>query len=652
MKNPKEKKKALAPPRKILYLENDPAFAKKAGYNPYLMTKIQPEGNLDFSDVKFIRIGSSYTACLQITEMPQEPLDFWGQFLVNIDEANVTIDLGNPDQKDAKEKLDRSIMELESRPSKSSEQDIDTVNRHELLLSIQNDVVRDHEKFKEMVIRYFISGQSKEVVDKKIEHVKARLAEQKFCAQVFLNEQEYEMRSITQPLSHQIKNINHRRGIFIPSYALGLSWPLNNSRLDDPHGNLIGVTSSGQYVHYDMFYKSASRKSYDGVVVGNKGSGKSTLLKLLIKYAAIKDNYIRILDCTGEYSFFTKVLGGTVVSMDGSSGRLNLLEIFPGGEKNADTFAQHLSKLNTFLKFVAPDSTDNDRNEFEEYARELYKETGIYDPQEKDAETKQITGLPPEKYPQLSDLLKLIQRDLYIDMDTHTINKNLSESKRNRLEGLELTVRNLVQSYPNLFDGKTTLPNLTDQKVVVYNVQNISKMKDEIFQAQLFNILNLMLSDMVRIGGKSKRQYEAGKETWEVPHLLLVVDEAHRFINTNNLLVLDYMTRILREGRKYFTSLFFASQSIRDFAPEAKEGAGVDKLKGLFEQVQYKFIMQQDSNSVSLLKSVFGDSITTGQLEMIPQFQTGEAVFLTGEDNLHMSVLAGKEDIERFQGGA
>ena len=63
--------------------------------------------------------------------------------------------------------------------------------------------------------------------------------------------------------------------------------------------------------------------------------------------------------------------------------------------------------------------------------------------------------------------------------------------------------------------------------------------------------------------------------------------------------------------------------------------------------------MQQDTNSTQLLHSVFGDGITESQLAAIPQFRTGEAILLTGEQNLHMSVVATKKDlVERFKGGA
>ncbi len=644
---------ASLPTRKILYLENDPAFAKKQGYNPLLLTKIQSAGNIQFHNPKYIQIGAYYVACLTVLELPSEPEDFWLQGLLDIDQAMVTIDIGAMDMEAVKYKLDRSIAELESRKSRSSEQALDTENKHRLLLNIQADIVQNHEQIKELQIRLYVYGATRAQLDRNLEDVKLRLRQMEFQAELLLNEQEYAFHSLTQSCHEQHKNTNHRHGIGVPSYALGLSWPFNNVELLDPHGIYIGDTDSGGKVCLDLFEKTLSRKSYDMVVVGTKGSGKSTLLKLFMKNYAIRGHYIRVLDCTGEFTTLANLLGGTVIAMDGTSGRINCTEVFAGTGSEKTTFAQHLSKLNAIYKFITPDSSDYERNEFEGYVRRLYEKRGLYDSLN-GSRGGPLAGRPPEEYPTLSDLLAVVREDLYTDREKHLVNPNLSASKRTRLENIELTLENLVENYPDLFDSTTSLPDLTNQHVVVYNVQNIANMKDEIFHAMLFNILNLMLADVARIGGESKERYEHGEPIWQVPKLLLIIDEAHRFINTKNQMVLDFMQRIISEGRKFFTSLFFASQSIRDFAPEAKEGdPALDKLKRLFELVQYKFIMQQDTNSTQLLHSVFGDGITESQLAAIPQFRTGEAILLTGEQNLHMSVVATKKDlVERFKGGA
>ena len=203
-----------------------------------------------------------------------------------------------------------------------------------------------------------------------------------------------------------------------------------------------------------------------------------------------------------------------------------------------------------------------------------------------------------------------------------------------------------------MFNGKTSLPNLTHEQIIVYNVQSISTMKPEIFNALLFNIMSLMFDDMIRIGVPSKELFESGTPIYQIPKLLLMVDEAHKFINTKNPFALDYMIGIVREGRKYFTGLTLASQSIRDFNPQNNDSEAVEKLKTLFELTQYKLIMQQDSNCRDILKTVFNDRITDSQLKQIPHFGQGECLLSTGEEILHTFISITDQEQKLFKGGA
>jgi hypothetical protein len=43
-----------------------------------------------------------------------------------------------------------------------------------------------------------------------------------------------------------------------------------------------------------------------------------------------------------------------------------------------------------------------------------------------------------------------------------------------------------------MFNGKTSIPDLSGKQIIVYNVQNISTFKAEIFNALLFNVMSLI----------------------------------------------------------------------------------------------------------------------------------------------------------------
>src|SRR5690625_6641919 len=78
------------------------------------------------------------------------------------------------------------------------------------------------------------------------------------------------------------------------------------------------------------------------------------------------------------------------------------------------------------------------------------------------------------------------------------------------------------------------------------------------------------------------------------------------------MLAVSFLTDFARESSKYFGGLILASQSIRDFVPDHKDTDTVTKIRTLFELTQYKFIMQQDSNTLDSLRTIFeGDRKST-----------------------------------------
>lgn len=631
-----------------------PEEAKNQEYNHELLIQIQPQGNLRLNDERYIKTGDGFCSCIQIYRYPNQAYDFWLDEIMNIDDVISMLDIGTADRNEAQKEISASLTELDVRFAQESKAigKIDAEQKYDLLNDMLVDIKVNGEVIKLIMCRLYVFARTREEVDKKVATIIKELEAKDYHLAVYLNETEFQYKALFAPYDVQKTWRNKRVGNPITTYALAGGYPFNYEQLSDEHGMYIGRSETGGNIIFDLFEKTKQRLSYDALVIGKKGSGKSTLLKLLLSNNAIIGNYIRTIDVTGEFSELAKELGGTIVTLDGKEGIINCLEVFKTDEDERTSFSLHLSKLNTFYRFIAPNSTEDVRNEFEEYVRKLYTIKGLWNEQEGSDGTQKITGLSPEMYPTFSELLDLIRSDLYLDYKEKKVNDNLSPSKQERLESIELTINNLVQSYGKMFDGYTTLPNLSSQKIIIYNVQNIANMKEEIFNAMLFNVLSLMLDDMINVGLPSKQMFEAGKPLKDIPKLLLIIDEAHKIISTKNALALDYMLHIVREGRKYFTGLAFASQSLRDYAPENSGTETVDKLKTLFEMLQYKFIMQQDANSQKLMRSVFEGEFTESQLQMIPKFQQGETLLSIGGSTLHVNIEVTEEELALFKGGA
>ena len=638
-------------------LENDPSVIIN-GYNPYLISAIQPTGNLTTHDERYIKSGIAYMCCVEIYEFPGEVTRFWIRQMTGMNagsasiyDAIFTLDIGTLDKDKAKKRIDHSISELQSRNDQIASEYKETEYHLVQLDALMTRLTQQNEIIKTMQPRVYVYGTSPQEVEQKVIMLLKVLDSNGFKASVFLHETHSQYTALFNPITVQENDIGHRRPLGVTAHCTAIGYPYNTERLDDPRGIYLGYTATGGNVFFDLFNKTRTRLSFGAIVAGALGAGKSTLLKLLMKKHALLGDYIRVLDVSGEFTQLCNALGGIVVTMDGSEGGINYAEVFASAEDNATNFSMHLSKLHNLYNYLAPTAPPEDAEMFESYARMLYEKWGLWGPSVGD--NMQITGLNPDVYPTLGDLLQLIQEDLYI-IDSHgnyTFNPNLPEGKRAMLQRIELNLGNLVHNFGQIFNTHTSLPNLTNQQIIVYNVSTLTSMKEGVFNAQLFNILSLMLQDMIRIGSISKVQIESGVSIENVHKVLLIVDEAHRFINTRNTLVLKFVTDVARIARKYLTAPILASQNIRDFAPDSTDTSAMEALKVLFELLQYKFIMRQDSNTKSLLSTIFHGEFTAGQINAIPDFQQGNAYLLGTGSLINLKIDITPEEEKLFQGG-
>src|SRR5699024_8641677 len=138
----------------------------------------------------------------------------------------------------------------------------------------------------------------------------------------------------------------------------------------------------------------------------------------------------------------------------------------------------------------------------------------------------------------------------------------------------------------------------------------------------------------------------------EAVRFLIMIDEAHRLVNAENLLAVSFLTDFAREARKYFGGMILASQSIRDFVPDNKDTATVTKIRTLYELTQYKFVMQQDSNTIAFLLIILEGKRTESELEHVPQLKQGDCLLsISGVGNIMLSIEASEEELKLFRGG-
>ncbi|MBS6502187.1 MAG: ATP-binding protein [Clostridium sp.] len=627
---------------------------KKVEYNPYFLKLIQPVGGVSFKERAIVK-GDGYESCIRIYEYRTTVNDFWIEELTNFDNVITTIDISTENKKDILKNLNQSIGEQITRQTDAiSNIDVITATSEINKLSGLVEDINDHEEVIKLVtIRYYVSAKTLEELDIAIKNVIETLEGKGYRGAVMINEQEYEWKSLFDSATNQSYYINRRIGEPIPSIFLGGGYPFHYTSLSDPTGIPLGTSKTGGKVMYDLFTRNDYRKSFNALVLGLMGSGKSTLLKKLLKNVAIVGNTLRVLDITGEFKSLIQKYGGKVIALDGTDGIINPLQIFATViDENTNevleeqSYMNHLSKVSMTYRFISPMAPDSEIREFERLLSEFYIKWGI--------ERGKATTYKATEYPILEDLLNFTKDELYEDKEKKLVKKILSETRRERLEIIELNIESMVRDFGALFNGHSTIENFYDEQIVSFEVKNLAQFDKRIFNAQTFNVLTMLWNNALRQGIKAKKLYDKREVSFEDSlKYLLLIDEAHKFINSDNVMAVDYLISFEREARKYFAGLMFATQSIRDVVPENADKHILNKIKTLFELTQYKFIMQQDNNAKESLKKIFEGQISESDIESVPYFIKGECILaINGYKNIKLDIEITKEEELLFEGGA
>ena len=640
---------------------------KDAGYNIELLQNIGVVGNISFpTDDKYVKTGTGYEACVYVYAYPEKLDRHWLMKLFNIDNAITSVHISPRDMKEVKKNINKSLGEQESRIQMASKatEIRDARTKYTENLQLYEEIRSLGEIILSTGIRIYLSASTYRELDDLVSGVIADLDGDTFKACVYLNEQESDWKAIYTPYSKQKKNpLTMRKGNPFKATTLAFGYPFHYSSLMDASGDYMGLTCSTKGpVMADFFLKTKTRKYYNSVIWGEMGSGKSTILKKQFKSRAIRGDFIRGFDVSGEWIDLVNEFGGTLISLDGTEGRINDWEVLKTAEDEATCYRQHTGKLSTIYRYLKSSATDDEVFEYENLISKLYEKMGLIDQTGRPV-NNQITQLDHAVYPTYSIFLKYLE-----DTIENTSFENLSDAQRLELEAsvaewvkIKRVIKNLVDNYGAIFDGPTTIEDPINTQIVFYDIRALAKMKDNIFDAVLFKALSLNYDNVIRIGTvmKSKwEQWEAGDHEnglhlWDVSYFLIIVDEFHRIINARKLMAVEQILSYEREARKFFGGIWFASQSINDSIPDNSDDYGVEQIRKIFELCQYKIILQQDSSTQDKYKRIFQGEIPESQIEQIPTFETGKCIInIKGDKSIMMDVFITEEEKLLFKGGA
>lgn len=620
-----------------------------------LFEYMQPQGGITFKEPNYILSGDGYTKVIHIYKLPTLLDDYWLNSITKQEDSIATIDIATRDKLEVQRNINRALQEEYSRERHATDfqEMYDAQKRQKQLKTMYDEIKSMGEVVKMLHLRIFVSGKSLVMLEEKCGKIMEQLEADEFMPTIMLNEGEREWKSLFRTYTKQMAEPFAMKGMSLMTEQIAGGYPFKFSDLHDPYGTLLGFTACGGVVVFNEFTKTARRKHYNSVAIGDMASGKSTLLKKRFRARAEVGDFIRCFDISGEFTDLTKEFGGKIIKCDGINGMLNPFEILRSGEDEATNYAMHISRVSIFYRCLAPGTTENQIIDLQNLLREFYeKEELVPDG------NRRITGLPAERYPIFSDFLSFL--DLKMEemtaqaLASDEVTKKLLTNDIDKVKQISKTCRSCIQNYGRMFDGHTSIDNITDEKIVTFDISTIKDLEN-IFVAQLFNMVYLSWDNCVTNGTLMKELYEKRQISIdEVVRTIILIDESHRWVNTKYPFILERITIILREARKYFAGITLASQSLRDYVTKGASKDDMEKLQVVFELTQYKFIFKQDSSVLPLIDTVFGGMLSPWQRQKIPMLGQGETILsISGDRNIFFKVWLSKQYEETlFAGGA
>lgn len=648
--------------KSIFPTESPDQIKEKKGYNPKVIAMYQPQGGIKF-EPNYVMLGNGYTTCLHIYKYQTDNNDFWLEPIMNMPNVLCPIDLISANKSEVVETINRGLSEQLARyeVAKTSVERKDAERTYGELDKLYDDVTVG-EVLKYMHIRLFVKAKTLDELEIETKKVMEELESMNFRAAIFLNEQEWEWQSLFNSYTTQSTYLNKRKGKEVPSRTVAGGYPFYYTSLIDPFGTYLGTTYTGGTVIFDLFHRDSKRKNYNALMVGMMRTGKSTLLKKQMLDRTIKGDKVRAIDVTGEFSPIVNELGGKEIALDGSMGIINPLHVYKtavnkdGTTNHKVSFMQHLSKLKVFYNFLKPSAPDDEKEMFASLLSRLYVEKKLWSSDEK--EIFPIANTAAEDFPIFSDLLMLVQKELYEDEKFTVLKQTLSTNAINILSAIELTVKNLCEIHGAIFNGKSSIDSFDDEQLISFSIRSLIQMGD-IFEAQLFNVLNMLWDGVIVNGAHQFKLFNEGKLSLEdAIRYFIIIDEAHNMINTTDKAkpAVAFVERFMREAPKYFGGIFFVSHSINDFVPNynsTNSNENAENIKKLFQLTQYKFISQQDTSAIPVIKAIFENQVTDSELQEISRLETGHVLLcITGLKNIGFKVDISEEERQLFGGGA
>ncbi len=424
--------------------------------------------------------------------------------------------------------------------------------------------------------------------------------------------------------------IKYERGIHSTSVAA--AFPFVFKSLSDKDGLFIGE-SGGIPVFVNFFQRDSERVNSNTVIIGKSGSGKSYATKSILAQLAAENSKIFILDPENEYTKMAEGLKGKIIDVGSATqGRLNPFHIITSlsdddedddeAEANAaaTSFSTHLQFLEEFYRQILPGLAQESLDYLNNLTMTAYMKKGI-------DETTDLSQLTAEDYPVFEDIFDEIL-GAFQNAD--------SEYTRSILR----TLMNAVAKFSeggrdsNLWNGPASIT--TEENFVVFDFQSLLANKNgTVANAQMLLVLKWLDNEIIK-NREYNMKYNAHRK------IVVVIDEAHVFIDAKYPIALDFMFQLAKRIRKYNGMQIVITQNIKDFVGTEELAR---KSTAIINASQYSFIFPLSPNDMTDLIKLYENAgaINESEQDDIVNNGRGRAFVITSpSERTNVNIIAGE----------
>ncbi len=569
---------------------------------------------IKFSSAKYNIDGNNYRTYI-INEYPLQVGNAWGASFFLLDRTKVVMKFQKAPKFESEKKIDKAIMDMETklyRTGKSSTR-IEIQTHLETLRNLLQELKTSNQQLFD--VNTFITCE-----DSARKEVKSMLKQEGYRYTEMFARQIDAFISTGISMRDNIKE--YQRGV--PTYTLAGVFPFISSELQDDGGFYLGDNAYPVFV--DFFARNAQRVNSNMMIIGKSGSGKSFSTKTLLANFAADNTKIFIVDPEKEYSELCDALHGKEIDVGSSlQGIINPFNIIraldkdddevaeeEGAEegdapvKQNDSFNQHLQFLEQFFRTILEGISSDAFEVINTLILEVYEKFNIN-------EYTDLRKLAPKDYPTFDDLYALLQQKLDEAKEDFVLNN---------LRVAQTYIRKFAKGgrNSNLWNGPTSIE--TNENFVCFNFQSLIAGNNEMLtNAQMLLVFKYIESEV--INNKDYNELHATNRK-----IILVVDEAHLFINPKYPLALNFMTSMAKRIRKYGGMQIVITQNINDFV-------GSEAIKrqstAIINACQYSLIFSLAPNDVNDLIELYKNSggINKAERNSIVSASVGQAFIIT-----------------------